>query len=129
MNFDQLVEEVKQMETQAGQIKLWSAAFALDKWLCLAHPEEKTQPLTVVMEDKRWLLFFTDAERLAAYARDLYEGRDYETYFLAMTPDRAVEWLDALQGGDLHGILFNEGPHGWYAPLSNMKPMQNYLRV
>ena len=133
IDFDELIEKVKKMPAQEGQILLWTKTFNLDKWHFIIKPVVETndpKPFIGNVDGKGWLYLFTDG----MHARNFGEvqgllGNNGTINTIALEPKKAVEWLKQWAQLGVYGVRFNEGNHGWFAPITNLKPMMDYLKI
>lgn len=133
VNFDQLVEKVKKMPVQEGQILLWKETFGLEKWHFITKPiiePNDVRPFIGEVEGKGWIYLFTDGR----HAQRFGEGHalinnDGVVNTIVMEPKMAVEWLIKWTEVGVFGLRFNEGQYGWFAPIANLKPMMDYLHI
>ena len=110
---------------------LWVAVFKLKAWLVLMSPRATVkgpEPHVTAYDGKRWVMAFTDPDKLRAYAREHeLAGEHGEVRMLSLRVPLAMEWLASLQEKGIHGVRFNQGPHGWYAPLAQLEPIRTFL--
>jgi len=133
VNFDELIEKVKKMPFQEGQILLWKETFNLEKWHFITKPLvnlDNPKPFIGVVEGKGWMYLFTDGKHALKFGK--VQGllnNDGSINTIAMKPKKAVELLDKFAKLGVFGVRFNQGEFGWYAPIENLKPMMDYLKI
>lgn len=121
------------MPAQEGQILLWKETFSLEKWHFITKPiVEGTDPSPFIgeVEGKGWIYLFTDGK----HAREFGEHQGFlnaegTINTIVMEPKKAVEWLYKWTELGVYGLRINEGNNGWFAPIANLKPMMDYLKV
>lgn len=137
-DFDQLAQAAYYPADGAAQgpreamSALWQAAFELEEWTFIASPKSVASgnpyPYFAVVEEKGWCFAFTDSERLHACAqKNGIVDKDGESYTIVMKTAAAREWLKSLQGSEAHGVRFNEGTYGWFAPFENVEAIYRYI--
>ncbi len=111
--------------------RLWAAVFRQPVWYVLMTPQSAMdhQPSAQLIEDKVWLLAFTDREKLAHYAaRNRNLDAQGNALSLDLTPAQCVELGRTLQHTNVFGFRFNEAqPHGWYIPMADFLRIPEYL--
>ncbi|MCZ7649429.1 MAG: hypothetical protein M5U26_29925 [Planctomycetota bacterium] len=128
VDFDALVEEAKQTGTDEAMSRLWAATYALPQWNFIARGElPNVRPFIGVMEDRPFLMAFTDSAHARAFGeRQGFLAPDGSLQLLAMPVAGFVETAASYAAGGVFGIMFNNGPHGYFAPLSNVRPMYDF---
>lgn len=110
---------------------LWAAVFKLKAWLVLMSPQATVKgpaPHVTEHDGQRWVMAFTDPDKLRAYAKEHdLAGEHGEVRMLSLRVPLAMKWLASLQEQGIHGVRFNQGPHGWYAPLTRLEPIRTFL--
>jgi hypothetical protein len=133
LDFDELIDKVKRMPEQEGQIILWKETFGLEKWHFIAKPDDNVRepkPFIGEVDGRGWMYLFTDGKHAREFGEVhglLNNNGDIST--LAMEPKIAVDWLCKWAEVGVFGLRFNEGNHGWFAPITNLKPMMEYLKI
>jgi hypothetical protein len=133
LNFDALVEKVKKMPAPDGQTLLWKETFHLEKWHFITKPlSERNEPKPFIgeVDGKGWMYIFTDGlhARKFGEAQGLVNANG-SIHTIAMEPKKAVEWLYGWGELGVYGLRFNEGEFGWFAPIGNLRPMMEYLKI
>lgn len=132
VDFDSLVEKVKSMDEREGQTLLWGEAYKLTKWHLITKVNSninETNPFIGELEGKGWFYIFTDSIHANHFATE--QGLIDENGLartIAMEPVAAAEWITKHLELGIFGVRFNEGEHGWFAPISNLMPIYKYLR-
>ena len=110
---------------------LWAAVFRLKAWLVLMSPQATVKgpaPHVTEHDGKRWVMAFTDPDKLRAWAKEHeLAGEHGDVRMLSLRVPLAMKWLASLQEKGIHGVRFNQGPHGWYAPLAQLEPIRTFL--
>jgi hypothetical protein len=111
--------------------RLWAAVFGLPLWYILMSPQSAVNnaPAAQLIEEKVWLLAFTDKEKLAHYAaRNRNLDSQGNALSLDLTPAQCVELGRTLQHSNVFGFRFDEAQqHGWYIPLADFLRIPDYL--
>ncbi|GAB4427712.1 MAG: hypothetical protein OHK0011_09710 [Turneriella sp.] len=111
--------------------RLWAAVFGLPLWHILMSPQSAVdnQPAAQLIEEKVWLLAFTDKAKLANYAaRNKNLDRQGNALSLDLAPAQCVELGRTLQHSNVFGFRFNEAQqHGWYIPMTDFLRIPDYL--
>lgn len=126
--FDQLVDAARDGDDEEAMVALWRAAYALDEWHFVARGEmPNVQPFIGLVDERPFVMVFTDEERARAFAeRNKLIQEDGTVPLLGMSPEGASKTLPQYGEHGVHGVLFNEGPNGFFAPLSNLMPMYEF---
>ena len=111
---------------------LWRAAFSLDQWLFIVHPNAATdrQPFVDAEAGYVCLFAFTDGDQLHRFARENNMLDEHGgALMLAISPQNAIEWgrREREQGGSRR-IHFNFGGPGWFAPLSGLPGIHEFIQ-
>lgn len=111
---------------------LWQALFELDEWLFIASPKSieagSPYPYFAVVDNQGWCFAFTDSNLLHACAqKNGLVDKNGESHFIVMKTASAREWLQSLIGSEAHGVRFNEGPTGWFAPFENVEAIYQHI--
>ena len=127
--FDALVDEAQKSQNAETMEALWSAVYELEKWYFVGRGEmPNIQPFIGMVEEKPFLMGFTNDKRAHEFAlRHKLENDEGTIPILVMTVDAAVEYAMKLQTHGVVGVLFNDGPHGFFAPLQNLAPMLSHF--
>lgn len=132
VDFDLLVKKVKQMSEREGQILLWTEVFKLSKWHFITKHQKDSndiRPFIGEVDGKSWFYVFTDSRHASEFAQ--IQGFVVENGVantIAMKPLDATEWINKHLELGVFGVRFNEGEHGWFAPITNLLPMYQYLK-
>lgn len=133
IDFDALIENVKKMPEREGQILLWAITFRLEKWYFIARPVSdpgESRPFIGEVDGRGWVFIFTDNAHVRKFAeRQEFVYPDGSVSVIAMEPKSAVEWLHLCAEAGIFGVRFNEGEYGWFAPISDLRPMMEYLGI
>ena len=131
LDFDSLVEIVKKMSFDEGQYMLWEEVYKLPRWYFTAKPVEdisQLKPFICEVDGKGWFCASTDAKHAIKFAeRQKFNYPGGKTLVICMKPLEAAEWMSTYSK-EVYGVRFNEGEHGWYAPIANLLPMYQYLK-
>lgn len=108
--------------------RLWDATMRLEKWHFVQRAEINSpqfKPFCGVVQDKPFVMAFTDGLRANAFGHrnKLYTPGTDAVGVLAMPAEHAIPLVLHLGHAGVFGILFNDGPAGYFAPLTNLVPM------
>ena len=112
--------------------RLWAAVFRMPQWHFLMSPKriETFQPSVQLIEQKPWLLVFTNGDLLQRYAvtnRNLDAAGN--ALFVSIPNANVLPYLEGFRAAGVFGVRFNEGDDdGFYAPLTNLAAFPRYLR-
>lgn len=123
--FDAMIIHARETGDAQAMDSLWQATFDLPQWHFVARGEmPNLQPFIGDVEAQTYVLAFTDKERAVAFA-DKHQLRTKEDVvpLMSMPPEAACEYLPQFGQYGVFGVLFNEGPNGFFAPLENLEPM------
>tara|TARA_R110002073_G_scaffold311038_1_gene481959 strand:- start:9607 stop:10245 length:639 start_codon:yes stop_codon:yes gene_type:complete len=113
----------------APQNDLWVALFQLKQWHLMTFPDSTSVPpgLNVETHDgKKWVMAFTDPDRLYEYAkaRKLLNA-DGTMFGMSVPSQTSFEFFESMPG--VAGVRFNEGDVGWFAPMPNLRAIHTHL--
>lgn len=140
IDFDALVHDAYDPETGEPRSmdaldNLWAAFLQLHDWNFLVkapgenEPPRDPYPYVGYVDGKSWVFVFTDARRLREYAREhSFTHADGSALMITMPKDGALDWLVELGGNGVYGMRINDGEHGWFSPLEQLKPIRAHLR-
>lgn len=134
IDFDSFVEKVKLMSFEAGQMVLWAEVYKLPRWHFVLKQEPNEDIKSVVpfigeVERKGWFFAFTDGKHARKFAeRQKFVNEDGSAFTVAMEPLEAAKWMSEYGKKGIYGVRFNEGEHGWFAPIENLLPMYKRLK-
>ncbi len=96
----------------------------------MTFPDSKTLPpgLNIETHDgKKWVMAFTDTDRLHEYARARKQlNADGTMLGMSVPSQTSFEFFESLQG--IEGVRFNEGDVGWFAPMGNLRAIHTHLK-
>ena len=129
-DFDALSAEGKRTQSQAAMAQLWAAVYALPSWYFVIRPERQpVSPFVGVVDNQPFLMAFTDKQRADQFARRQgFVDAAGATSILATSVQGMVQNADDYRAQGVFGILFNDGPNGFFAPLTNLAPMWQYFQ-
>jgi hypothetical protein len=116
----------------------WKAVFDLDEWHFIrqpaqpgepAPPPDAFQPVGARIEDKMFILAFTNEDRANACARqNNIEQPDGAAAIITLPRTEAAETLCRIESDQVDGVMFNSnrGEAGMYAPLHNIAAMYDH---
>ncbi|HOL11057.1 MAG TPA: hypothetical protein PLH87_13095 [Bacillota bacterium] len=111
IDFDLLVEEVKQMNSIEGQDRLWTAAFKLPKWHFIAIPQKNindVRPFIGEVDGRGWFFAFTDGKHANHFAQKQgWVDENGMAITIAMEPFAAAQWLSQHLESGIFGVRFN----------------------
>lgn len=117
---------------RAALEELWAALYRHHAWHVLLRPTSAppaAEPVVREVDGKRWVQAFTSTERLQAWAQEHGLATPAGgALLLTLRPRAAAEWLARLGEAGLHGVRFNDGAHGWYAPVAQLEPIRAHLQ-
>ncbi len=112
------------------QSQLWVALYKLEQWELMSFPDSKSMPpgLNIETHDgKKWVMAFTDSDRLFAYAKKRKQLNSDGTMLGMSVPSQtSFDFFEGLV--DVEGVRFNEGDNGWFAPMRNLRAIHTHLR-
>lgn len=109
--------------------QLWAAVYALPSWYTVARPDS-TQSFVGVVDNQPFLMAFTDKQRADQFARRQgFIDAAGSTTILALPVNGVVQMADQYRDQGIFGILFNDGPAGFFAPLTNLLPMWQFFQA
>lgn len=127
--FDALMTQVKAADSDEARIPhfkaLWRGFLELDTWFFLTTGVadlEHANPFIGIIDDRPWVMVFTDPEKAAAFAGADPRFRDGQgdLVFMAIPQLEALRWILGLQEQGIAGLRINQGEFGWFAPLANL---------
>ena len=128
-----LLESVRQDRSPATLESLWRGVFALPSWHLLVHgAPPAVRPGTLRIDGKAFLLAFTTRAAAESFLRGPCRDAHSADGILELTPEAAVTAMESAPAwtadGSIYGVLFDEGPSGFYAPLHAMGEMRGIER-
>ncbi len=122
----------QQLGPAAAINALWRAAFSLDQWLFIMHPNAvgERQPFVDTEAGHVCLFAFTDGNQLHRFAKEnnMLDEKG-NALMLGVSPETAMQWgWEEHDRGGLQRIHFNFGGPGWFAPLSGLPGIFEFLR-
>lgn len=116
----------------AAADRLWTAVLSEPQIFLLMSPSSAPDgvPSAQLIDDKVWILAFTDQEKLKHYAaRNKNLDEEGNALFLELSPAQVIELAKAMQHTNVFGFRFNEGQeHGWFIGFSDFLRIPEYLR-
>ncbi len=116
---------------RAALEELWGALYQHDAWHVLLRPTSELpdpEPVVREVDGKLWVQAFTSTDRLQAWAKEQgLATSEGGALLLTLRPRAAADWLARLGEAGLHGVRFNDGAHGWYAPVAQLEPIRAHL--
>jgi len=130
-NIDTLREQAEASGSGEDMDRLWRETYKLDQWYFIARGKiPNVHPFIGVVEDKQFLFAFTDEQHAMAFAQNQgFTDEKGNSMVLSMPVNGFIESSDQYRYQGVFGILFNEGPHGYFAPLDNLVPMYKHFSV
>lgn len=128
--FDAMIIHARESGDEQALDSLWQATYDLKQWHFVARGEmPNIQPFVGEIEQRAYVLAFTDKDRANIFA-DKHELKTQEGVvpLMSMPPEAACEYLPQFEQHGVFGVLFNEGPNGYYAPLETLQPMLQHHR-
>jgi len=108
---------------------LWGATYELETWYFIGRGSlPDLAPYCAVVEGRPMVYAFTDDSKCDVVARKIGLVDDKGcTQFIATDPGSLIDWIPWLQQNGVWGLMFNPGPHNYFAPLTNLIPMRDYF--
>lgn len=119
--FDGLAENANATQSREAMDRLWSTTYSLGNWYFAARGAlPNVSPFVGVVAGKPYLFAFTDTKRAEAFCHQQGFAADGGSVQVLSIP---IDGLGRTEqyASDVHGILFNNGAHGYFAPLANVK--------
>tara|TARA_R110002096_G_scaffold361075_2_gene554096 strand:- start:10879 stop:11517 length:639 start_codon:yes stop_codon:yes gene_type:complete len=125
----QMIVAADGFKDMAPQNDLWVALFQLKQWHLMTFPDSTSVPpgLNIETHDgKKWVMAFTDPDRLYKYAkaRKLLNA-DGTMFGMSVPSQTSFEFFESMPG--VAGVRFNEGDVGWFAPMPNLRAIHTHL--
>lgn len=115
-------------EDRATMDALWRAVYALDSWIFIARGElDAPQPFIAEFEPGPLLLAFTTPERAKEGAIAVGRDEAFAENLLSVPLPAAIEWAAQYSPHGVAGILFDVSSQGYFAPLTNLVPMRDWM--
>jgi hypothetical protein len=129
-NFEALVLRTKQARDKDSLDALWGAAYALENWYFIGTGTgPDIGPHVSVIEDKPFLLAFTDPEQAAGCAQRLgLADPQGGAHLLAIPVAGLAQSVQAYVDKGVYGLWFNDGPDAFYTPFSDVAAMYLHHR-
>lgn len=110
--------------------RLWAAVYALPSWYFVARMSgQSVSPFVGVVNEQPFLMAFTAKDRADQFARRQgFVDAAGQTTILALPLPGVVQTAEEYRAQGIFGILFNDGPNGFFAPLTNLGPMWQYFQ-
>jgi hypothetical protein len=130
-DIDRLAAECRSDGSRESMDRLWRAVYALKQWHFV--PRGEMEPNTIrafvgEVDGKPYVFAFTDDRRAHAFAvRQKLQTSEGAFGILSMQTRAAVNYVHRLGEQGVFGILFNDGPSGFFAPIGNVLPMARYF--
>jgi hypothetical protein len=130
--FDLLIEYVKKLPENKGQIMLWTEIYTLPMWYIITNTStddiNSIKPFIALINGKKWFFVFTDVAHVMEFARQqgCINKKDY-IMTIAYKPLKAAEWICEYLSYNVYGVQFNSGKYGWSLPIEKLLPMYKYL--
>jgi hypothetical protein len=112
---------------------LWNALFDLPEWYMLVHPSriergDEPYPFVANVEGEGWAMVFTSARTAQQFAADQdLVGSDGKAFVMSMETATMRRWISALAEHNVRQVRFDEGPHGWFAPIAQVEAIAAHL--
>jgi hypothetical protein len=118
--------------SRAAVNALWRAAFSLDQWLFIVHPTDAfdRKPFVDAEADHVCLFAFTDGEQVHRFAKEnkMLDKRG-GALMLGVSPQNAIDWgREERERGGSQRIHFNFGGPGWFAPMSALPGIYEFVK-
>ncbi|WP_368496995.1 hypothetical protein [Herbiconiux sp. A18JL235] len=118
----------EQPESFAAMDALWRAVYALDRWIFIARgTDDQPGPYAGELPQGPMLFAFTTGERARSAALGMGLSEDEVSRLLAVPLPAAIEWAATFASVGVKGIAFDIPTAGYFAPLTNLVPMRDYM--
>jgi hypothetical protein len=134
LDFDKLADAAlaKGFKDMDANNALWTALFGLEQWHLMTFPDSKSMPpgLNIETHDgKKWIMAFTDTDRLHAYAKERKQlNSDGTMKGMSIPSQTSFDFFGGLKKQGVFGIRFNQGEHGWFAPIDGPRNIHAFLK-
>lgn len=128
---DKLAEDARGVDpaTDTGpQAALWEAMFDLESWWFPITNLDDPRPFLGVLPEGPALVAFTSIERANAWALGNGFEPERAARVISMSPDSTVDFVEQLVPQGVQIMVVDPGVTGFFAPLTNLRPMQAYIR-
>jgi hypothetical protein len=127
INFDEIVEDAKNLKAEDGLRLIWNKAFSLPEWFFIPFGENNL-PFMGTVDDKSWVFAFTDIKHAQDFAFEMgiIDGA-VDAHVVTIDTKEVIDFLDNFNESGVHGIRFNEGTHGWYTTLTNIRAIRDFV--
>jgi hypothetical protein len=130
VDFDALARQAKDDPSDAKMDRLWRETFMLKQWHFIPRGEmPHISPFVGVAENKPFVFAFADKDKAREFSKKQgFLEKDGVTLVLSMPVHGFVQTVDSYASKGVFGLLFNDGPHGYFAPLHNVTPMHKHFQ-
>lgn len=124
-DINDLAAAVRAEPSAANLARLWRAVYALDTWWLLPTGDPADpRPMVGVVEERTFLLAFTSDSIVRDFAaRRDGPGVGNGVAAMSITPADLTRLAPTLAGQGVAGILFDQGVHGFVAPIAGLESM------
>ena len=137
VDFDSFARQVMRADrTIADLDQLYGHVFALPQWHFVARGQfPNVHPYIAsnvqVAEGLYMLRAFTDTDRLLRFAQENQLADGESALILSLPTDTIVDYLEQFIPQGVHGVWFNSDTKsdGFFAPLSQLRPIQEHLKA
>jgi hypothetical protein len=122
---DELAEAARADGGAANLARLWQAVYGLEHWwLFPTGDAADPRPMVGVVEDRTFLLAFTSDRHLRDFAtRRDPSATEAGVAALSVSPADVTRLAPTLARQGVAGILFDQGVHGFVAPVNGLESM------
>jgi hypothetical protein len=131
VNFDVLVNHLQAKNDREAMDALWGAVYSLPEWYFVPRGElPNIHPFVGIVEGRPFINAFTDHKLAHEFSiRQGFVSPDDTAHVLSMPVGGFIETVPSYQEHGVFGLLFNDGPYGFFAPLQNLRPMLLYYQT
>jgi hypothetical protein len=123
---DDLAAIARADASAANLVRLWQAVYRLEHWWLLPTGDTADpRPMVGVVEDHTFLLAFTSDRHLRDFAARQHASTHDEGGVAALyvSPGDLTRMAPTLARRGVAGILFDQGVHGFIAPVNGLESM------
>ncbi|MDH6372938.1 hypothetical protein M2444_004767 [Paenibacillus sp. PastF-3] len=126
MRFNLLSIEANDTGTEEAFKKLVNEVLQQPNLYLLMSTVDRSRAYAGKINGKVWLFLYTSPEQV----NNSFEGvlqEKAEAYYVQLDTKESIPWLLEHSDYGIDGIRINEGPHGFWILLEDLKPIVNEL--
>jgi hypothetical protein len=114
---------------------LFKAFFELEEWVFIIPKGlslEDAQPAIEPIDNKTWLLVFTDSGMALEFAKanpEKYLPDSGQILYLSIKVKDALAMIYDLNNKGIFGLQINFGLPGWYVPITTLPNIITFLKI